>query len=45
MVYWLPEVANLSECHNSLLDYLYAMREPFRMSTNEYLETIGSHDG
>ena len=44
MVYWLPEVANLSECHNSLLDYLYAMREPFRMSTNEYLEAIGSHD-
>lgn len=36
MVYWLPEVGNLSECHESLLDYLYATREPNRLATREY---------
>ena len=41
MVYWLPEVGNLSECHLSMLDYLDAMREPFRQNTKEYLEAIG----
>ena len=41
MVYWLPEVGNLSECHLSMLDYLEAMREPFRQNTREYLQAIG----
>lgn len=41
MVYWLPEVANLSECHLALIDYLYAMREPNRLATSEYLSAIG----
>ena len=41
MVYWLPEVGNLSECHLSMLDYLDAMREPFRRNTCDYLQAIG----
>ena len=41
MVYWLPEVANLSECHKSLTDYFSAMREPNRIATREYLDAIG----
>ena len=41
MVYWLPEVGNLSECHLAMLDYLDAMREPFRQNTREYLKAIG----
>ena len=41
MVYWLPEIGNLSECHLAMLDYLDAMREPFRQNTREYLEAIG----
>lgn len=41
MVYWLPEVADLSECHLSLINYLYAMREPNRLATREYLSAIG----
>lgn len=41
MVYWLPEVGNLGECHLAMLDYLEAMREPFRQNTREYLEAIG----
>lgn len=41
MVYWLPEVGNLSECHLSMLDYLDAMREPFRANTRDYLKAIG----
>ncbi len=41
MVYWLPEVGNLPECHQALLDYLFAMREPFRNATNEYLAATG----
>lgn len=41
MVYWLPETGNLSECHLAMLDYLDAMREPFRQNTREYLEAIG----
>lgn len=47
MVYWLPEVGNLSECHESLLNYLHATREPNRLATQEYLETIGdsTHGG
>ena len=41
MVYWLPEPGNLSECHLSMIDYLDAMREPFRQNTREYLQAIG----
>ena len=41
MVYWLPETGNLSECHHSMLDYLDAMRKPFRQNTSEYLTAIG----
>ena len=41
MVYWLPETGNLSECHLAMIDYLDAMREPFRQNTHEYLEAIG----
>ena len=41
MVYWLSEPGNLSECHESMLDYLEAMREPFRQNTREYLQAIG----
>ena len=41
MVYWLPEVGNLSECHLPMLDYLDAMREPDRIATREYLAAIG----
>lgn len=41
MVYWLPEPGNLSECHLSMIDYLDAMREPFRKNTHEYLNAIG----
>lgn len=41
MVYWLPEVANLSECHLPMLDYLRATREPNRRATREYLRAIG----
>ena len=44
MVYWLPEVGNLPECHLPLLDYLYAMREPFRDATNDYLAATGDAD-
>lgn len=40
MVYWLPEVGNLSECHESLLNYLYATREPNRLATREYMEGL-----
>lgn len=40
MVYWLPEVGNLSECHLPLIDYLYAMREPNKEATREYLKAI-----
>lgn len=43
MVYWLPEVG-MPECHLPLLDYLYAMREPFRNATNEYLAATGNTD-
>lgn len=45
MVYWLPEPGNLSECHLPMLDYLHAMREPFRQNTREYLEAIGEDAG
>ena len=41
MVYWLPELANLSECHLPMLDYLRATREPNRRATREYLRAIG----
>ena len=41
MVYWLAESGNLSECHHSMLDYLDAMRKPFRQNTREYLTAIG----
>lgn len=41
MVYWLTETGNLSECHVAMLDYLDAMREPFRVNTREYLKAIG----
>ena len=41
MVYWLPEVANLSECHMSMIDYLWAMRKPNQMATTDYLKAIG----
>lgn len=41
MVYWLPEVGNLSECHLPMLDYLKAMRMPFQENTREYLKAIG----
>lgn len=41
MVYWLPEVGNLSECHLPMLNYLDAMREPDRIATQEYLSAIG----
>jgi alpha-L-fucosidase 2 len=41
MVYWLAESGNLSECHHSMLDYLDAMRQPFRQNTREYLTAIG----
>lgn len=41
MVYWLPEVGNLSECHLSMIDYLKAMRSPFKDGTREYLQAIG----
>ena len=42
MVYWLPEVGNLSECHLPMIDYLAAMREPNRIATQEYLESTGA---
>ena len=45
MVYWLPEPGNLSECHLPMLDYLHAMRKPFRQNTREYLEAIGEDAG
>ena len=45
MVYWLPEPGNLSECHLPMLDYLHAMREPFRQNTREYLGAIGEDAG
>lgn len=41
MVYWLAEPANLSECHRSMIDYLAAMREPFRANTRDYLQAMG----
>jgi alpha-L-fucosidase 2 len=41
MVYWLPEPANLSECHLPMIDYLWATREPNRLATREYLDAIG----
>lgn len=41
MVYWLAEPGNLSECHLAMLDYLNAMREPFRANTRDYLKAIG----
>jgi alpha-L-fucosidase 2 len=41
MVYWLPEPANLSECHLSMIDYLWATREPNKVATREYLEATG----
>ena len=41
MIYWLPEVCNLSECHLPMLDYLNAMRKPFKENTQEYLKAIG----
>jgi alpha-L-fucosidase 2 len=42
MVYWLPEPGNLSECHLSMIDYLWATREPNRLATREYLEATGN---
>lgn len=42
MVYWLPEVGNLPECHMPFIDYLYAMRSPNRLATDEYLKAIGA---
>jgi alpha-L-fucosidase 2 len=42
MVYWLPEPANLSESHLSMIEYLWATREPNRLATREYLEAIGN---
>lgn len=41
MVYWLPEVGNLTECHLPMISYLNAMREPNRIATQEYLAAIG----
>ncbi|MDO4527371.1 MAG: glycoside hydrolase N-terminal domain-containing protein, partial [bacterium] len=41
MVYWLAETGNLSDCHLAMLDYLNAMREPFRANTRDYLSAIG----
>jgi alpha-L-fucosidase 2 len=41
MVYWLPEPGNLSECHLSMIGYLWATREPNRLATREYLEATG----
>lgn len=38
MVYWLPEVGNLSESHLSMINYLCAMRNANRRATKEYLE-------
>lgn len=44
MVYWLPEVGNLSEAHESLLNYLYATREPNRLATKEYMDAVNGAD-
>lgn len=41
MVYWLPEVGNLSESHLSMIDYLWATREANSRATREYLQAIG----
>lgn len=45
MVNWLPEVANLPECHMPMIGYLWAMREPNRLATREYLQAIGEDAG
>ena len=42
MVYWLPEVGNLSECHLPMLDYLKATRRPNQIATREYMQAVDS---
>jgi alpha-L-fucosidase 2 len=44
MVYWLPEPANLPDTHLPMIEYLWATREPNRMTTREYLEAIGDRN-
>lgn len=41
MIYWPAEVTNLSECHEPLLEYIDALREPGRVTAREYFNARG----
>lgn len=41
MVYWLPEVGNLSECHKPMIDYFSATRDANMQATRDYLQALG----
>ncbi|MDT0551854.1 glycoside hydrolase family 95 protein [Urechidicola vernalis] len=41
MLYWPAEVANLSECHVPLFDYMETLVEPGRISAKEFFNTRG----
>lgn len=41
MIYWPAEVANLSECHLPLLEYIDKLREPGRVTAREYFNARG----
>lgn len=41
MIYWPAEVANLSECHQPLVDYIDKLREPGRVTAREYFNARG----
>ncbi len=41
MLYWPAEVANLSECHLPLFDYMESLLEPGKISAKEFFNTRG----
>jgi alpha-L-fucosidase 2 len=41
MLYWPAEVANLSECHLPLFDYMESLVEPGKISAKEHFDTRG----
>ncbi|MEG1586920.1 MAG: glycoside hydrolase family 95 protein, partial [Bacteroidales bacterium] len=41
MIYWPAEVTNLSECHQPLLAYIHALRQPGRITAKEYFNARG----
>ncbi|MEG1616230.1 MAG: glycoside hydrolase family 95 protein [Bacteroidales bacterium] len=41
MIYWPAEMANLSECHEPLLQYIDALRAPGRVTAKEYFNARG----